>query len=74
MKAHIVPADSTERGIVLKGLAEEYPGAFIEFRPTVTDPNSKQNAANQGVSDMISNLGIIPDCQSFEDQFAALED
>ena len=38
-KAVMVPADSSDTGIVLKGNAEEYPGAFIEFRATVTNPN-----------------------------------
>ena len=37
-KALIVPIDSTETGIVLKGDAEQFPGAFIEFKITVTSP------------------------------------
>ena len=35
-KAMIVPEDSTETGTILKGNAEQFPGAFIEFRVTVT--------------------------------------
>ena len=38
-KAVMVAADSSEGGIVLKGNVDEYPGAFIEFRATVTNPN-----------------------------------
>lgn len=37
-KALIAPANSTATGLVLKGNAEQYPGAFLEFRITVTPP------------------------------------
>ena len=34
-KAMIVPENSTKTGSVLKGNAEQFPGAFVEFRVTV---------------------------------------
>lgn len=37
-KALMAPENSTATGLVLKGNAEQYPGAFLEFKITVTPP------------------------------------
>ena len=48
--AHIVPADSDDTGIVLKGDTESYPGAFIEFRASVTRKAPKPPVAADSAS------------------------
>ena len=45
-----MPADSTDTGIVLKGNAESYPGAFIEFRASVTRKDPKPAPSTDAVS------------------------
>ena len=48
--AMIVPADSTDAGTVLKGHADRYPGAFIEFRVTVKQDQAAANRRKSGYS------------------------
>ena len=45
-----MPADSDDTGIVLKGDAGSYPGAFIEFRASVTRKDPKPAAAADSAS------------------------
>ena len=64
----------------MKGKAEEYPGAFIEFKCSVAGQKTGQaiTAATKAMNDKLTslggNLGIITEVQSQEDQFAVLEE
>ena len=59
-KATIVPENSTSTGTVLKGDAEQYPGAFIEFRVTVAPVDAAAAGSAAAATAATRRQSVVP--------------